>query len=215
MSNEQAKKNTKSLFNAIIRGLEKKELEAIVQAKCICVDARPVNEEEYGKEHIVWSQNQVEKVITLEKDLVIITTLDATGKPIIDAGGHKNEYDMQVSKFTKKYKLHSNGHFVQDGTPMLTVTLPEEMIPEEGIVLLPPNWGGYEGTLMKGGLVMFPFNPSLSIKDNIRVIKEQGSENIDWYPNNETRTYAPCDKNGIFIDEQLRKTFGQQKLKIK
>lgn len=209
MSNELAQKNTESLFNAIIRGLEKGELEAVVQSKCICVDAYLVQPEDYGKEHIVWSHGQVEKTITLGENMVLIKTLGADGKPILDDAGHENIYDMKADKFAKRYKLHENGHYVQDGTPMLTVSLPDGMIPEEGVTLLPPNWGGYEGTLMKDGLVMFPFDPSLSIKANIEAIKEQGFAAVDWYPNNESQTYSPCDKNGIFADEQLRKTFGQ------
>lgn len=93
--------------------------------------------------------------------ILFLTTLDKNGKPIIDENGHENTYDMPMKKFVKKYQKHPNGHFVQDPTPMVTIQLPDSVIPEEGIKLLPPCWGGYEETLMRGGLVMLPFKPNL------------------------------------------------------
>ena len=210
MNNEEIKAKTEQLFNAIIRGLENRQLNAEIQAKCVCVDARTVSKEEVGKKHVVWSKGKVEKTLVLMPNMVLIKTLGKDGKPVIDKLGHENVYDMDAAKFTKKYPKQINGHFVQDGTPMLTVSLPEELVPEEGITILPPNWGGYAGTLMKGGLIMFPFDPNLSIEANIEAIKKQGATSIDWYPNNEPDTYAPCYNNGIFKDSQLRETFNQK-----
>lgn len=210
MEDAIAKKNTEKLFNLIMKGLETGNLEATIQAKCVCVDAREVSEEEYGQKHIVWSHGKVEKEITLGPDMVLITTLGADGKPIIDEKGHDNTYDMNAAKFAKKYKPHNNGHYVQDGTPMLTVSLSDTIIPENGITILPPNWRGDTGTLMRDGLVMFPYDSSLSIEENIQAIKEAGAHVIDWYPNNEPQTYSPCNESGIFLDPLLRKTFDQE-----
>ena len=100
---------------------------------------------------------------------------------------------------------------MQDLTPMVTIKLPDSMIPEQGKKLLPPCWGGYEGTLMRGGLVMLPFNPELSKEKQIEEWRKylQSGAAVDWYPNNEAETYATCDKNGVFKDEDLRELFGQ------
>lgn len=205
------KEATKELFNFIINGLENGELWPVLQAKCVCVDARPVEDEEVGKQFTVYSHGKVEKVITLEKGMMLLTTLDKNGEPIIDEAGHTNTYDMSEAKFKKKYPNKINGHYMQDGAPMFTVTIPEDIMPEAGITILPPGWGGYEGTLMKGGIIMMPYDSSLMAADLFQSYIDQGAEGLDWYPNNEPDTYAPCSKYGIFKDEDLRKTFNQER----
>lgn len=204
------KEATKKLFDFLIESLEKGELEPIIQAKCAMVDARKVTTEEIGKEFTVYSHGKVEKVITLEEDTILLTTLGKDGKPIIDEAGHYNTYDMKEKKFNKKYPNQINGHYVQDGTPMITVTLPEGVIPESGITVLPPGWGGYEGTLMSEGIIMLPFDSNMTPVELLKSYKEEGAEKLDWYPNNEASTYAPCKPNGVFLDETLRKTFNQE-----
>lgn len=203
--------DTQGFFKDVIDGIEKGSIKAKIQAKCVCVDARQATKEEVGTKFTVWSHGKVEKVIDVKEDTVFLTTLDRNGNPIVDEKGHDNTYDMPLKKFAKKYKKHENGHFVQDTTPMITVKLPDELIPEQGKKLLPPCWGGYEGTLMRGGLVMLPFNPELSREEQIKVWREYitSNVNVDWYPNNEAETYATCDRNGIFKDEDLRELYGQ------
>lgn len=156
---------------------------------------------------------QVEKVFTVEEDTVFVTTLDRKGNPVIDEKGYKNIYNMSLAKFNKKYKRHENGHFVQAPTPMITIKLPDTMIPEQGIKLLPPCWGGYDGTLMRGGLLMLPYNPDLTKSEQIKEWEEYCTSGklVDWYPNNEANTYAVCDKNGVFQDAELRELYGQNK----
>lgn len=202
---------TQKFFKKIISGLENGSIEAKIQAKSVCVDARPASPEEVGTKFTVWSHGKVEKEITVAEDTVFLTTLDKDGKPIIDESGHYNTYDMSMKNFAKKYQKHPNGHFVQEPTPMVTIQLPDSVIPEEGIKLLPPCWCGYEGTLMRGGLVMLPFNPDLSREQQIEEWKQYltSDEKVDWYPNNEADTYSPCDKNGTFIDKNLQELYGQ------
>lgn len=203
---------SKTFFANIINGVKEGIIPVQIQAKCVCVDARAVDPEEVGKQHTVWSHGKVEKVLELKPDTVLITTLDANGNPIIDENGNTNTYDMSISKFQKKYKKHSNGHYIQDQKPMATIKLDEGVIPEEGITILPPNWGGYSGTLMKGGLIMLPFDSTLSRQEQIeRWESYLTGEPIDWYPNNEADTYAVCDRNGKFKDKALRELFGQDK----
>ena len=204
---------TQQFFGEVIDGVENGSIKAKIKAKCVCVDARKAKAEEVGTKFTVWSQGKVEKEITVKEDTVFLTTLDRNGNPIVDEKGHENIYDMPLSKFSKKYKKHENGHYVQDTTPMVTIKLPDSMIPEQGKKLLPPCWGGYEGTLMRGGLVMLPFNPDLSREEQIEEWKKylHSGANVDWYPNNEAETYATCDRNGIFKDEDLRELYGQTK----
>lgn len=204
---------TQEFFAEVIDGVEKGTIKAKIKAKCVCVDARKAKAEEVGTKFTVWSHGKVEKEITVKEDTVFLTTLDRNGNPIIDEKGHENTYDMPLAKFNKKYKKHENGHYVQDTTPMITIKLPDSMIPEQGKKLLPPCWGGYEGTLMRGGLVMLPFNPELSREDQIEEWKKylKSGASVDWYPNNEAETYATCDRDGIFKDEDLRVLYGQTK----
>ena len=202
---------TKKFFDKLINDVEDKKLKVQIQAKCVCVDARKATPEEVGTKFTVWSHGKVEKTITVKEDTVFLTTLDKNGKPVVDEEGHENTYDMPLKKFTKKYQKHPNGHFVQDPTPMATIKLPDDMIPEKGLTLLPPCWGGYEGTLMRGGLVMLPFNPNLTGKQQIEEWKQyMTGKDVDWYPNNEPDTYAVCDKHGLFKDEELRALYGQK-----
>lgn len=202
---------TQQFFSEVISGVENGSIKAKIKAKCVCVDARQATKEEVGTKFTVWSHGKVEKEITVKEDTVFLTTLDRNGNPIIDEKGNANTYDMPLAKFSKKYKKHENGHYVQDTTPMVTIQLPDSMIPEQGKKLLPPCWGGYEGTLMRGGLVMLPFNPQLSREEQIDEWKKylNSGANVDWYPNNEAETYATCDRNGIFKDEDLRELYGQ------
>lgn len=204
---------TQEFFTDIIKGVEDGSLKAKIQAKCVCVDARQATAEEVGTKFTVWSHGKVEKEITVKEDTVFLTTLDKNGNPIVDEQGHDNTYDMPLKKFSKKYKKHENGHYVQDTTPMVTVKLPDSMIPEQGKTLLPPCWGGYEGTLMRGGLVMLPFNPDLSREQQIEEWKKylKSGATVDWYPNNEAETYALCDRNGVFKDDDLKALYGQTK----
>ena len=56
---------------------------------------------------------------------------------------------------------------------------------------------------------MFPYNPSLTAEEHIKQWQNHfdNGEILDWYPNNEPETYAPCTKDGIFRDEALRKLY--------
>ena len=140
----------------------------------------------------------------MQRDTVFITTLDRNGEPIVDESGHRNIYDMPVDKFRKKYRKLKNGHYVQNAVPVATIKLGDDIIPEDGIKLLPPCWGGYEGTLMRNGIIILPFNSELTTKQQLNEWKRYLSgEIIDWYPNNEPDTYAICDKRGIFKDQTL------------
>lgn len=210
----EPKKMTEMLFDYIISGLESGEFEPVVCAKHVCVDAHLVTPEEYGKEHVVWSHGKVEKTITLQEGMVLLKTLDKNGNPVVDEMGHENVYDMKISKFLTNYPKEVNGHYVKDpyaeGSVMVAVKLPDEMI-GDGITILPPNWGGYEGTLMKGGILMFPFDKDRSLEGQLWAWRQEGFDKLDWYPNNEADTYSPCDKNGTFENQALRKTFEQDK----
>lgn len=208
-----------ALFNFIIEGIKNGQIEPVVCAKSVAVDAREVQPEEVGQQHTVYSQGKVEKVITLQEDIVLLTTLDRNGNPVLDEDGNENTYDMKKAKFLKTYPKEINGHHVKDpyspGSVMVAIRLPEELI-AEGITMLPPNWTGnngerYEGTLMSGGIMMFPFNPELSLVEQLEAWSKAGADKLDWYPNNEANTYAPCDKNGTFKDPLLRKLFEQPK----
>ena len=97
------------------------------------------------------------------------------------------------------------------GSVMAAVKVPDKLI-ADGITMLPPGWGGYEGTLIAGGIMMFPFDPKLNLKDQVEAWEAQGANKLDWYPNNEANTYSRCDKNGTFEDENLRKLFEQDKI---
>lgn len=209
-----AKERTNKIFDYVINQMEAGKLKPIVCAKSICVDAHFVSEDEVGSEHIVWSNGKVEKTITLNEDMVLLTTLDKNGNPITDEFGHKNIYDMKVQKFNKTYTTQINGHYMKDptapGSVMMAVKLDDNMIGDEGLTMCPPNWGGYEGTLVKGGILMFPFDKDKDLKEHVEYFKKQGCDNIDWYPNNETQTYSVCDKNGTFKDQSLRQTFNQK-----
>lgn len=158
---------TQRFFSEVINGVQNGTIKAKIKAKCVCVDARQATKEEVGTKFTVWSHGKVEKETTVREDTVFLTTLDRNGNPVIDEKGNTNTYDMSLAKFKKKYKKHSNGHYVQDPTPMATIKLPDSMIPEQGKELLPPCWGGHEGTLMRGGLLMLPFNPELSQEEQI------------------------------------------------
>lgn len=205
---------TKKVFDYVIAKLKSGDLQPMVCAKSVCVDAHFVTPEEVGKEHIVWSHGKVEKTITLSEGMVLLKTLDENGNPIVDEAGHENVYDMKASKFQKNYPTQVNGHYVKDpyaeGSVMLAVKLPDEIV-KDGITMLPPNWGGYEGTLVKGGILMFPFDPKRSLEGQIWAYEQEGYDKLDWYPNNESQTYSVCDKNGTFENEALRKTFNQTK----
>lgn len=205
---------TKHLFNYVISKIKSGEIKPVVCAKNTCVDAHIVTPEEVGKEHIVWSHGKVEKTITLKEGMVLLKTLDENGKPIIDKSGHENVYDMTLQKFQKTYTTMVNGHYVKDpyakGSVMIAVKLDDKII-NDGITLLPPGWGGYEGTLVKGGILMFPFDPERSLEGQIWAWQQEGYNNLDWYPNNEADTYSPCDKNGTFENKSLRATFNQTK----
>lgn len=205
---------TKKIFNYVISKIKSGELKPIVCAKSVCVDAHVVTPDEVGKEHIVWSHGKVEKTLTLTEGMVLVTTLDESGKPVLDEFGHENVYDMKLAKFQKNYPTQINGHYVKDpyakGSVMIAVKLSDEII-KEGITMLPPNWGGYEGTLVKGGFLMFPFDPNRSLEGQLWAWEQEGFDKLDWYPNNEPQTYSPCDRNGTFENEELRNLFGQTK----
>lgn len=202
-------KTTQEFFLKVITAVENGELPVKIQAKCICVDARLAKPHEIGTKFTVWSHGKIEKEIIVSEDTVFITTLDENGRPIIDKEGRLNIYDMPFGKFKKKYHPHKNGYFVQDPTPMATINA-SDIISTDSITLLPPCWNGYTGTLMKNGLIMLPLNPELSFSEQVEVWKSYLQGNlIDWYPNNEPDTYAPCDKYGKFKSKKLRKLFEQ------
>ncbi|MBO5229461.1 MAG: hypothetical protein J6B20_01535 [Clostridia bacterium] len=48
-------------------------------------------------------------------------------------------------------------------------------------------------------------------RDHHRGMNEEQWDEHNWYPNNEANSYARCDKNGTFEDENLRKLFEQDK----
>ncbi|MBR4004034.1 MAG: hypothetical protein IKI95_08355 [Clostridia bacterium] len=204
-----------ALFTHIMNGIKAGEITPTVCAKSVAVDAHTVTAEEAGRTHTVYSHGKVEKEITLTEGMVLLTTLDKNGEPVIDENGNTNTYDMGLAKFMKNYPKQIGGHFVKDpyakGSVMASVALPKEMVGDEGITLLPPGWGGYEGTLMEGGIVMFPFNPELSLPEQVQAWEAEGADKLDWYPNNEADTYSACDKNGTFADESLRRLFDQGK----
>lgn len=207
--------NTEKLFKYIIEGVKQGTLQPKVCAKSICVDAREVTPEEVGTKFTIWSHGKVEKEVVLTEDMMLLTTLDENGQPIVDSEGHLNTYDMKKSKFQKTYPKQINGHYVKDpyekGSVSIVIELPDGFVPEEGITVLPPNWGGYEGTLMQGGVIMMPFDPTRSLQGQIWEWEKQGATQLDWYPNNEPSTYSECDKNGTFKDPALRRTFAQTK----
>lgn len=204
-----------ALFTHIMNGIKAGEITPTVCAKSVAVDAHSVTPDEVGKKHTVYSHGKVEKEIVLEEGMVLLTTLDAQGNPVLDENGNTNTYDMKLPKFLKNYPKQVGDHFVKDpyakGSVMASVELPKEFIGQEGITLLPPGWGGYEGTLMEGGIVMFPFNPDLTLEEQVAAWEQEGADKLDWYPNNEADTYSPCDKNGTFEDPSLRKLFEQGK----
>ena len=207
--------NTKKLWDYILKGIKLGTLKPEVCAKSVCVDARFVKPEEVGQKHIVWSHGKIEKTITLSDNIVLLTTLDKQGKPVIDSEGHENVYDMEIAKFKKTYPKQINGHYVKDpysdGSVCIMIKFPKGFISEEGITILPPNWGGYEGKLMPGGAIMLPFNSARSLEGQIWAWEKEGFDKVDWYPNNEPDTYSECDKYGTFKDENLRKVFDQSK----
>lgn len=209
-----SQETTKALFDYVINQIKAGNIKPTVCAKSVCVDAHYVTEDEIGKEHIVWSHGKVEKTITLRQDMVLLKTLDHNGEPVIDEYGHENIYDMKLQKFQKTYPAQINGHYMKDpyaeGSVMNAIALPDEVV-DEGITMCPPNWGGYEGTLMKGGTLMFPFDPEKNLNEQVDAWEKTGYNKIDWYPNNEAYTYSPCDKNGTFKNEELRNTFNQDK----
>jgi len=159
---EDVNERTATFLTLLKNGLGSGDYQIITQAKCVCVDARQATPEEIGEKFTVYSHGKVEKEFIIQEDTVFLTTLDKNGKPIIDEQGHTNTYDMPLAQFNKKYHLHENGHYVQDPTPIATIKIPEDSIPEQGITVVPPFWGGYEGTLMRGGLIMMPLNTELS-----------------------------------------------------
>ncbi|MDD4110250.1 MAG: hypothetical protein PHS54_01710 [Clostridia bacterium] len=120
-----------------------------------------------------------------------------------------------MEKFKKTYPRQINTHYVKDpyekGSVMIAINIPNEIIGENGLTILPPNWGGYEGSLIKDGVLMFPFDPARSLEGQIWAWEQEGSKKLDWYPNNEPNTYSDCDKNGTFKDSSLRKLFQQDK----
>lgn len=207
--------NTQKLFAFIIDNVKQGKLVPKVCAKSVCVDAREVKPEEVGTKFTVWSHGKVEKEVVLTEDMMLLTTLDENGNPVVDSAGHLNVYDMKKSKFQKTYPKQINGHYVKDpydkGSVAIVIEMPAGFVPEEGITILPPNWGGYEGTLMQGGVIMMPFNPERSLEGQIWEWENNGANGLDWYPNNEPNTYSECDKNGTFKNPALRKTFGQTK----
>ena len=205
---------TEKVFCYVVSKIKSGEIKPVVCAKSVCVDAHIVTPEEVGKEHIVWSRGKVEKTITLSDGMVLLKTFDENGKPVVDEAGHENVYDMKLAKFQKNYPTKVNGHFVKDpyapGSVMISVKIPDEII-KDGLTMLPPNWGGYEGTLVKGGILMFPFDPARTLEGQVWAWEQEGFDKLDWYPNNEAQTYSECDRNGTFKSESLRKTFGQTK----
>lgn len=210
-----SRENTQILFDYLITAVKEGKVEPVVCAKRVMVDACFVTPEEYGKDYIVWSHGQVEKTFKLGPDMVLVTTLNEKAQPVIDEKGNTNTYDLSTKKFHKTYTKEIDGHYVKDPyaptSVMIAVKIPENLIPENGLTFFPPNWGGYEGTLMKNGVVMLPFNPALSLIEQIDEWKKEGIEKLDFYPNNEPDTYSCCDKNGTFENENLRKSFEQGK----
>lgn len=213
---EDPKERSKAFMSWVLDQVKKGQAKVVLQAKSVCVDARVVGPEEAGKMHTVWCKNKVEVEYELQEGAILITTLGKDGKPELDAGGHDNTYQQtNPAKFAKTYHKHPNGHYAPDQTPVATILINPELIPEAGIELLPPNWGGYTGKLMKGGLVMLPYDPSLTGEQQLAVwesyIKDDAS--VDWYPNNLAGTYSECNSKGIFKDPELRELFQQGKSK--
>ena len=214
MNNKTPQEISKQVFHYVISKIKSGDIKPQVCAKCVCVDAHLVTPDEIGKKHIVWSHGKVEKITTLTEGMVLVKTLDENGKPVVDQSGHENIYDIKLEKFLKNYPIKINGHYMKapytKDSIMVAIKLPDNII-QDGLTLLPPNWGGQEGTLVKEGLLMFPFNPNKSLEEQIEDWELKGFDKLDWYPNNETQTYADCDKNGTFKSEALRKTFNQTK----
>ena len=202
------------LFKYIMTNLKNGNFIPRLCAKSVTVDVHFVTEEEIGQPFTTYSHGKIEKQFTLEKDMALLTTLDKEGKPVLDENGNKNIYDMKVSKFLERYPIKINGHYAKDpyapGAVMVAIKLPCEFV-DNGITLLPPSWKGYEGTLMEDGILMFPFNPNLTLREQIKEWESKGANGVDWYPNNEPYTYDICDKNGTFKNENLRILFGQEK----
>lgn len=200
---------TKEFFLKIITAVENGELQVELQAKCVCVDARLAMPKEVGKKYTIWSHGKIEKEIIVQEDTVFIVTLNENGYPVIDDQGHLNIYDMPLAKFKQKYRLDKNGHYVQDQKVMATIDV-GDYAGEDGRILLPPCWNGHTETLMKGGLLMLPYNSEFTFEEHMKFWKSYLNGNaIDWYINNEPETYAPCDKNGKFKSKRLRKLFNQ------
>ena len=212
LKNLSDQQRTAYVFAYIMEGVKAGAIKPMVCAKSTWVDAHFVTAEEAGQEHIVWSQGKVEKVVILQEGMVLITTLDENGNPILDSDGHTNTYDMSATKFAKNYTLEIDGHYVKDpydkGSVMVAVELPAELV-GEGLTILPPNWGGYSGTLMPGGYIMLPYKSGSSLLGQVYEWEQVGVAALDFYPNNEPQTYSECDKNGTFRDPALRKRFEQ------
>lgn len=210
------KKTTKFIFDYVILKLKTGEIKPVLCAESVSsVDAHMVTPDEVGKTHIVWSHGKIEKTIILQENMVLLKTLDKNGKPILDENGHENVYDVKIEEFQKIYTTKVDGRYAKDpyadGTVKIAITLPDEIV-KDGLTLLPPNWDGNEGTLIKNGVLIFPFDKTKTLNEQISYYESQGFDKVDWYPNNESQTYSACDKNGTFKSEVLRKIFNQTKM---
>lgn len=88
-----------------------------------------------------------------------------------------------------------------------TVVVTEELIKSQGdYTFIPID----NGKIKTGDLIVLPFNKKLAKEEQIEKWKGYlKGENVDWEVNDNADLYAPCDKDGIFLDEDLRAKFGQ------
>ena len=212
---KDVKERSKAFLKWVLEQIRAGKVKVVLQAKCVCVDARQATPEEVGTKYQVWSHGKLETEYDVQEGSYFVTTLDKNGKPVVDNEGHMNTYVMTAKKFGQRYHKHPNGHYAPDQTPVATILIDPDLIPEEGIELLPPNWYGGKGVLMKGGLFMLPYDPSLSDEEQLAAWEAYITDDaiVDWYPNNEPETYARCNKEGVFADPELRELFGQGKKK--
>ena len=116
-------------------GIASGELKPVVAVKFARVKAR---RGVVGEEVISYSQNGiVEKVDTVSEDPEtkevgwVLTKVDENGEPIVDEYGHKNEWIVDHSKFTKKYEKDetmSDGIYKPVGGPQIFVPIVMDVI---------------------------------------------------------------------------------------
>lgn len=223
---------SKALFDSLIECIKFKIVKPEIKAKRTCVDMQVVLPEEEGTIHTVWENGKIKERVILDYGMVLLTVLNKYGKPVVDKMGHKTVYVMTASKFDKEFpKFTLSKHYISNATPHYVVNFKdipfnifynkidkevfkftnfdENYVKENGITFFPPNWNGHTGTIVKEGMIMFPYYKNLSLEEHVKKWEEIGYDKLDWYPNNNPKTYAKCNKNGNFEDENLRKLFGQ------